>query len=63
MLNVLFLLIGILFLIFSTTKLKLHPFLALLFTAIGFGFLSDMPLTNMVEMVNGEEQIVAMGIV
>lgn len=52
MLSVLFLLAGIAFLIVSTTKLKLHPFLALLFTAIGFGFLSGMPLMKIVESIN-----------
>lgn len=36
--------ISIVFIIYSTAKLKLHPFLAILFAAYGVGFLSKMPL-------------------
>lgn len=34
-----------------TTKLKLHPFLALIFTALGFGILTGMPLDKVIESV------------
>jgi GntP family gluconate:H+ symporter len=36
--------LAILFIIFATAKLKIHPFLALLFAAYGVGFLSKMPV-------------------
>lgn len=36
--------LAILFIIFATAKLKIHPFLALLLTAYGVGFLSRMPV-------------------
>lgn len=36
--------IAIVFIIYSTAKLRLHPFLAILFSAYGVGFLSKMPL-------------------
>jgi GntP family gluconate:H+ symporter len=35
-----------------TTKLKVHPFLALLFAAIGFGIFSGMPLNVIIESIN-----------
>jgi GntP family gluconate:H+ symporter len=47
-----FLLLSVLFLVLSTTKLKLHPFLALLFAAIGFGLCVRMPLPQIVESIN-----------
>ncbi len=43
---------SILFIVVATTQLKLHPFLALLITAFGFGILSGMPLAELVESVN-----------
>jgi len=49
----LLLLLSVVFIVFSTTKLKLHPFLALLFAAIGFGLFSGMPLESIVESING----------
>ncbi len=36
----------------STTRFKLHPFLALLIAALSFGILSGMPLTLIVESIN-----------
>jgi GntP family gluconate:H+ symporter len=46
------LLICILFIVFSSTKLKLHPFLALLFAAIAFGLFTGMPLSQIVASIN-----------
>ncbi len=36
--------LAILFIIYATAKLKIHPFLALLFAAYGVGFLAKMPV-------------------
>lgn len=52
MLLVVLLLFSILFIVVSTTKFKLHPFLALILAAIGFGLFSGMPLENIVKSVN-----------
>jgi len=52
MLLIIVLLICILFIVFSSTKLKLHPFLALLFAAIAFGLFTGMPLSQIVASVN-----------
>ena len=52
MLLIIILSISILFIIASSTKLKLHPFLALLFAAIGFGLLTGMPLSKIVQSIN-----------
>lgn len=49
---IILLLVAILFIVISTTKFKLHPFLALLFAAIGFGLFSGMPLSNIIASVN-----------
>ncbi len=43
---------SIVFIVLATTRLKLHPFLALLITAFGFGILSGMPLPEVVKSVN-----------
>lgn len=43
---------GVLFIIFATAKLKLHPFLSLLFAAFGIGILSGLPLSTVIEAVN-----------
>ncbi|HDR90474.1 MAG TPA: GntP family permease [Bacteroidetes bacterium] len=40
------------FIVVSATRFRLHPFLALLFAAIGFGLFSGMPLSLIVESVN-----------
>lgn len=49
---VVLLVLAIVFIIFATAKLKLHPFLALLLTAFGFGILAGMPLPDVVKSVN-----------
>ncbi len=46
------LVLAIAFIIIATAKFKLHPFLALLLTAFGFGILSGMPLEKVVKSVN-----------
>lgn len=46
------LILAIAFLVFATARLKLHPFVALLIAALGFGFLSGMPLSGVVKSVN-----------
>lgn len=45
-------LIGVLFVVFGTAKLKLHPFIALLISAFFVGIASGMPLLTVVESVN-----------
>jgi GntP family gluconate:H+ symporter len=52
MLLIIVLALCILFIIASSTKFKLHPFLALLFAAIGFGLLTRMPLPKIVQSIN-----------
>ena len=52
MLLIIVLLICILFIVFSSTKIKLHPFLALLFAAIAFGLFTGMPLPQIVTSIN-----------
>jgi GntP family gluconate:H+ symporter len=42
----------VLFIVFSSTKFTLHPFLALLFAALAFGFLTGMPLSTIVKSIN-----------
>jgi len=44
--------VAIAFIIYATAHLKLHPFLALLIAAFGFGILSGMPLADVVKSVN-----------
>ena len=46
------LILAVAFSVVSTTKFKLHPFLALIFAAIGFGLLSGMPFAEIVSSVN-----------
>ena len=46
------LILAVAFVVVSTTKFKLHPFLALIFAAIGFGLLSGMPFSEIVSSVN-----------
>lgn len=48
----LLLVFSIAFIVLATTRLQLHPFLALLITAFGFGILSGMPLQDVVKSVN-----------
>ncbi len=45
-------LIGVLFVVLGTAKLKLHPFLALLISAFFVGIASGMPLLTVVESIN-----------
>ncbi|MBX2843265.1 MAG: GntP family permease, partial [Flammeovirgaceae bacterium] len=49
---IILLILSVLFIILSTTKFQLHPFLALLFAAIGFGLFSGMPLSQIVQSIN-----------
>lgn len=53
MLLIILLIVCILFIVLSTTKFKLHPFLALILAAIGFGLFSGMPLAEIIKSVNG----------
>jgi GntP family gluconate:H+ symporter len=46
------LLISVIFIVVSTCKFHLHPFLALLFTAVGFGLCARMPLPDIVKSIN-----------
>jgi len=50
---IILLLISVLFIVISTSKFHLHPFLALLFTAVGFGLCAQMPLPEIVKSING----------
>jgi GntP family gluconate:H+ symporter len=52
MLLIIVLVLCILFIIASSTKFKLHPFLALLFAALGFGLSTGMPLPKIVQSIN-----------
>lgn len=52
MIYTLLLILGsVLFIVVSTTALRLHPFLALLLAALGFGLLSGMPGSAVIEAV------------
>jgi GntP family gluconate:H+ symporter len=53
MLLILLLLISVLFIVISTSKFHLHPFLSLLLAAIGFGLFSRMPLLEIAQSING----------
>lgn len=46
------LIIAILFIVISTSKLKFHPFLALIIAAIGYGLFSGIPLNSIIASVN-----------
>lgn len=48
----LIILIGVLFIVFATAKLKLHPFLALIVAAFFVGIASGMPLLDVVKNIN-----------
>jgi len=50
--EILFLLLSVLCIIWLTTRLKVHPFLALLLISMGYGALAGMPLESLVEAVN-----------
>ncbi|MHC4739617.1 MAG: GntT/GntP/DsdX family permease, partial [Planctomycetota bacterium] len=50
---VILLLLSVVFIVVATTKLKLHPFLALLIAAFAYGiFCGKMSLAEVVESVN-----------
>lgn len=50
--EILLLLFSVLCIIWLTTRLKVHPFLALLLISMGYGALAGMPLQALVEAVN-----------
>ena len=52
MLLIVLLLLSIVFIVLATAWLKLHPFLALLLAAFGFGIAAGMPLAEVVKSVN-----------
>ena len=53
LIDVILLLLSVVFIIVATTKLKLHPFLALLVSAFGYGvFCGKMSLADVVKSVN-----------
>ena len=52
MLLIILLLVSVLFIVISTSKYHFHPFLALLFAAVGFGLFSGMPLGEIVKSIN-----------
>jgi len=47
------LLLSVLFIIFGTAKMKMHPFLILLLASYGVGFISGMPASEMVQVITG----------
>ena len=49
---IILLIIAIAFIVISTTKLKLHPFLALIIAAIFYGLCSGIPLNQIIASVN-----------
>jgi GntP family gluconate:H+ symporter len=53
MLLILLLIASIFFIVISTSKFHFHPFLALLFAAVGFGLCARMPLGEIVKSING----------
>ena len=52
MLYILLLLLAVAAIVILTTRFQVHPFLALLFAAIGFGIFSGMPLNVIIESIN-----------
>ncbi|PID92277.1 MAG: gluconate transporter [Bacteroidetes bacterium] len=48
----LLLFVAVVLIVVSTSRFRIHPFLALLFSAIFFGLLSGMPLSGIVESIN-----------
>ncbi|MFA5251049.1 MAG: GntP family permease [Phycisphaerae bacterium] len=49
---VILLVISIIFIVVSTVKFQLHPFLALIFAGIGFGLFAQMPLLSIAKSIN-----------
>ena len=52
MLIIILILLCIVFIVVSTTRFKLHPFLALIAAALFFGLFSGMPLDSIVQSIN-----------
>jgi GntP family gluconate:H+ symporter len=52
MLLIIVLVLCVLFIVFSSTRLKLHPFLALLFASLSFGLFTGMPLAKIAKSIN-----------
>jgi GntP family gluconate:H+ symporter len=52
MLLIIVLLLCIIFIVVSSTRIRLHPFLALLLASVGFGLLTGMPLSEIVTSIN-----------
>jgi len=50
--SVLYLLLSVVLIIYLTVKVKLHPFVALLLVAIGYGIVAGMPLNQIISSVN-----------
>lgn len=50
---ILLIVLGVIFIVFATAKLKLHPFLSLLIAAFSIGIIAGFPLAEVVEAVNG----------
>ncbi|WP_226037048.1 GntP family permease [Aquibacillus saliphilus] len=44
---------GVLFVIFATAKLRLHPFISLIIASFAIGIIAGLPLADVVEAVNG----------
>lgn len=44
--------LAVLFIIFATAKLKLHPFLSLLFAAFAIGIIAGIPITEVADIIN-----------
>jgi GntP family gluconate:H+ symporter len=49
---IILLLVSVAFIVISTCKFQLHPFLSLLFAAVGFGLCARMPLGDLVASIN-----------
>lgn len=49
---IILLILAISFIVISTTKFKLHPFLALIIAAIGYGLCAGIPLDKIISAVN-----------
>ncbi|MRH42731.1 GntP family permease [Aquibacillus halophilus] len=45
--------LGVLFVIFSTAKLKLHPFISLIIASFAIGIIAGLPLADVVAAING----------
>lgn len=52
MILIILLIASVLLIVVSTSKFKIHPFLALIFTAVFFGLFSGMSLDKIVESIN-----------